>query len=83
MYIKFAKSNIVLTSIILFVLCFYGIQYMHPAFLYNANGSIRQFGIGYKNKTIFPIWLLSICLGVLSYLAVLFFTIHLKIRRNF
>jgi hypothetical protein len=46
---------------------------MKPAFLYNGDGSIREFGIGYKNKTILPIWLLSIVLGILSYLAVMYF----------
>ena len=40
---------------------------MQPAFLYNSDGSLRDFGVGYKNKTILPIWLLSIVLGILSY----------------
>jgi hypothetical protein len=44
-----------------------------PSFLYNKDGSIREFGIGYKNKTIFPIWLLSIILGIISYLFVMFY----------
>jgi hypothetical protein len=41
-----------------------------PSFLYNKNGSTRVFGVGYKNKTILPIWLLSIILGILSYLII-------------
>jgi hypothetical protein len=44
-----------------------------PAIFYNLDGSIRDFGVGYKNKTILPIWLLSIILGILSYLAVLYY----------
>jgi lipopolysaccharide export LptBFGC system permease protein LptF len=39
-----------------------------PAFLYNKDGSVREFGIGYRNKTILPIWLLSLILGIVSYL---------------
>jgi hypothetical protein len=46
---------------------------MQPRFLYNENGSLREFGIGYKNKTILPIWLLSIVLGIFSYLFVLYY----------
>jgi hypothetical protein len=46
---------------------------MKPACFYNNDGSIREFGIGYKNKTILPIWLLSLFLGILSYLAVLYY----------
>jgi hypothetical protein len=44
-----------------------------PACFYNKDGSIRDFGIGYRNKTIFPIWLMSLVLGILCYLAVLYF----------
>jgi hypothetical protein len=44
-----------------------------PAFLYNKDGSVREFGIGYKNKTILPIWLLSLILGIVSYLIVMFY----------
>ena len=47
---------------------------MKPACFYNKDGSIREFGIGYKNKTILPIWLLSITLGILCYLAVIYYT---------
>ena len=46
---------------------------MKPACFYNKDGSIREFGIGYKNKTILPIWLLSLVLGILCYLAVMYY----------
>jgi hypothetical protein len=49
---------------------------MKPACFYNNDGSIREFGVGYKNKTILPIWLLSIILGILCYLAVSYYIIH-------
>ena len=73
MYQNIVRQNITLASVLLFVYLFGLIQYMKPAFLYNSDGSIREFGIGYKNKTILPIWLLSIVLGILSYLAVMYF----------
>ena len=34
---------------------------------------VREFGIGYKNKTILPIWLLSLVLGICSYLVVMYY----------
>jgi hypothetical protein len=49
------------------------IQVSKPAIFYNIDGSIRDFGVGYKNKTILPIWLLSIILGILSYIVVLYY----------
>jgi hypothetical protein len=73
MYQHIVRQNMTLVSTILFIISFGIIQFMKPQFLYNKDGSIREFGIGYKNKTILPVWLLSIVLGILSYLAVMYF----------
>jgi hypothetical protein len=70
---KYIKENITLFSIILFVIIFSIIQIVKPSFLYKSDGSLRVFGIGYKNKTILPIWLFSIILGTLCYLAVMYY----------
>jgi hypothetical protein len=69
----FVRQNVTLVAIILFIIVFAIIQYIKPDFLYNTDGSVREFGIGYKNKTILPLWLLSIILGILSYLIVLYY----------
>jgi len=50
------------------------IQYTNPSFLYNEDGSLREFGIGYSSKTILPIWLVAIIIAILSYLAVLIYS---------
>jgi hypothetical protein len=47
-----------------------------PDFLYNKDGSVREFGVGYRNKTILPIWLLSFILGILSYLVVMYYVAY-------
>lgn len=70
---NYIRENVTLFSILLFVILFGAIQMAKPHFLYNKDGSIREFGIGYKNKTILPIWLLSIVLGIFSYLAVMYY----------
>lgn len=70
---SYIRDNITLISIILFVIMFGFIIMMKPTFLYNKDGSIREFGIGYKNKTILPIWLMSLILGIISYLIVMFY----------
>jgi hypothetical protein len=72
----FARNNTTLAAIIIFLFIFGLIQVIKPAFLYNQDGSIREFGVGYKNKTILPIWLLSILLGILSYLFVLYYLVY-------
>ena len=40
--------------------------------VFNKDGSIRKFGIGYKRKTVIPIWLLSIIFAILAYYLVLY-----------
>ena len=73
MYRSYISKNPTLVSIILFIVLFTTIQIGKPGFLYNIDGSIREFGIGYRNKTIFPIWLLSIILGILCYLLLMYY----------
>ena len=69
----FIRNNPVLVSIVLFIFLFASFQLLKPGFLYNKDGSLRRFGVGYRNKTILPVWLLSIILGILSYLFVRFY----------
>jgi hypothetical protein len=59
---------------LLYVVVFMLVQYMNPSFLYNEDGSLREFGIGYSSKTVLPIWLVAIILGILSYLTVYYIT---------
>jgi hypothetical protein len=70
---SFTRNNTTLVSIIIFLAIFSFIQLLKPTFLYKADGSIREFGVGYKNKTILPVWLLAIVLGILSYVFVLYY----------
>jgi hypothetical protein len=70
---NYVRENAPLAAIILFLFIFGSIQMLKPTCFYNKDGSIRHFGVGYRNKTILPIWLLSIILGILCYLAVLVF----------
>lgn len=76
---NFIRQHITLFSVLLFIIIFGSIQFMKPTCFYNKDGSIRDFGIGYKNKTILPIWLLSIVLGILCYLAILYYVTYPKL----
>ena len=69
----FTKNNITLVSIFIFLLIFSIVQMIKPSFLYNKDTSLRTFGIGYKNKTILPLWLFSIILGISIYMFVLYY----------
>jgi hypothetical protein len=76
MFRNYIRENPMIVSIALFIFIFGFIQLMKPSCLYNKDGSIREFGVGYKNKTILPIWLLSVVLGIVCYLAVIYYVAY-------
>jgi len=78
MLFSFIQNNIVLTSILIFLSIFLFIYYIKPIYLFNNDGSLKEFGIGYKNKTVFPLWVFSIVIGIFSYLFVLFYVRETK-----
>jgi hypothetical protein len=67
---RFIASHMTATATILFLILYAYLIYMKPAFLFQRNGALRVFGIGYKNKTILPLWIIACVLGILSYLLV-------------
>ena len=71
---RWVRHNKVSVAIILYVILFALINYIQPAFMYNPDSTIKQFGVGYRNKTIIPIWLISIFLAIIAYFSVMFYT---------
>lgn len=67
------RRNIVTISILLYICLYLLIVFIKPSFLFNKNGSLREFGIGYRNKTIIPIWFLAVFIATLSYFSVMYF----------
>jgi len=64
-------------SIIIFLIMFSIIHLTKPTMLYNDNGSFRQFGVGYRHKTVIPIWGVSIVIAIFSYLAVMYYLAYM------
>jgi len=69
----FIRNNITSCSILIFIFFFTVIQKVEPSFLYNTDGSIKQFGLGRKKHTVVPIWLVTLILSIFSYLFVLYY----------
>jgi hypothetical protein len=67
------QNNIPLYSILLFIIFYGGILSVKPSFLYNKNGSLRDFGIGFSKKTILPAWLFSILLSIVAYFLIFYY----------
>ena len=76
----FIRNNAPSFAIIFFMCLFAIIQIIEPAFLYNGDGSFRQFGLGKQKKTILPIWLVAIVLAILAYLFVLYYLAIPKLK---
>jgi len=69
---KLLIQNKVNFAILLFLVLFSTFHFIKPAFAYNENGGYRAFGLGYRNKTVVPVWVVAICLALFSYLFILF-----------
>ena len=67
------RRNIVLLSIVLYLGFFIGIVSMRPTFLYKDDGTLRNFGVGYRNTTVIPGWLLAMTLAIVSYFSVMYY----------
>ena len=70
---NFLQTNVVMVAIILYIVAYGLIIMVRPSFLYKSDNTLRQFGIGYKNKTILPMWLFAFIMGVVCYLAVIYY----------
>jgi hypothetical protein len=68
---KFIRLNRVNIAILIFLLAFAAIHIYKPILMYTKEGGFRPFGVGYKHKTVVPIWIVAIILAIFSYLAVL------------
>jgi hypothetical protein len=51
------------------------VHLLKPGLVYDKDGSFREFGVGYRHKTVIPIWVVSIVLAILSYIAVSWYLI--------
>ena len=65
---EFIKNNKLAVTIIIFVLLFSIITFLKPEFLFTKDGAIRNFGIGKRNSSIIPIWIVVFILAIFCYL---------------
>jgi len=71
-FVRYHKLNV---TIFLFLVLFTLVHLLKPGLVYDKDGSFREFGVGYRHKTVIPIWVVSIVLAILSYIAVSWYLI--------
>jgi uncharacterized membrane protein YozB (DUF420 family) len=65
-----SRQALSIIAVFIFLVLFGIINAFRPSIIYNKDLSFRRFGIGYKNKTVIPIWLMTIVLAILVYVLV-------------
>lgn len=65
-----SRDALSIVSIFIFIILFGIINAFRPSIIYNKDMSFRRFGIGYKNKTVVPIWLFAVILAILVYVGI-------------
>jgi hypothetical protein len=65
-----SRDALSIIAVFIFLILFGIVNAFRPSIIYNNDLSFRRFGIGYKNKTVIPIWMLSIVLAILVYVLV-------------
>jgi hypothetical protein len=69
-FVRIHKVNI---AILIFLVVFSTLHFLKPQLIYNDEGGFRPFGVGYRNKTVVPAWLVAIIIAIFSYLGVLYY----------
>ncbi len=70
---NWSQNKILITATVAFIFSFFFMCYIQPNCFFKKDGSIRSFGIGYKNKTVIPIWIVSIVLAIFCYVGASFY----------
>ena len=71
---RWVRENKIMVSIFIYIILFAIINLIKPASVYNPDGSIKSFGVGFRKKTIIPVWLISIFLAIIAYFSVMYYS---------
>lgn len=77
---QFIRKNITLFSIILFIILYCILIFSKTSLIFNKDGTLRQFGVGYHTRSVLPAWLMSIVIAIISYFTVLYYVSYSRIQ---
>ena len=70
---NFIRKNITSVAIVIFVVVYTFIVLSKTLLIYNKDGSLREFGVGYSSRSVLPAWLVAILVAIISYFSVLYY----------
>jgi hypothetical protein len=71
---RWVRHNKITVAIFIYIILFMVINTTKPAFMYNPDGTLKEFGLGFRRKTVIPLWLISILLAIITYFSVLYYS---------
>ena len=71
---RWVRQNKIIVAILIYIVLFGIVNMLTPAFMYNLDGSLKEFGVGFRKKTIMPVWLISIFLAIIAYFSVVYYS---------
>jgi hypothetical protein len=73
----FVHNNKVNIAVLLFIFLAFSLHYSQPLMIYTEDGGFREFGVGYRHKTVFPIWLVVLLMAIFCYYSVLYYLAYM------
>ena len=70
---NFVKKNKIYLAIFLFIFLYFFILQFKPSLIFEKDGSLRHFGMGYSKRSVIPAWLFAINLAIFSYFSILYY----------
>lgn len=69
--IEVLNTHPIKSAIIIYLILISFLVFFKPHYVFDENGQHKEFGVGYTNKTLLPIWLICFLLAILSYYLIL------------
>lgn len=76
---NFIRRNITSVAIVIFVVVYAFIVLSKTPLIYNKDGYLREFGVGYSSRSVLPAWLIAILVAIISYFSVLYYVSKTRI----
>lgn len=67
------RKNPKLWMVAIYLFMVAGFLYIKPSVAFGKEGSIRPFGVGSRESTIFPVWWWMFAFAVVSYMGVIYY----------
>jgi hypothetical protein len=69
--IEIVNENPIKSAILIYLILMSILIFVKPQYVFDENGQHKEFGVGYTNKTLLPIWLICFLFAIVSYYFIL------------